>query len=95
MKDAIKSLLTFRWSPGQDTLVAFATALPMIPIYYIGSHDRGDSDACFAIPRNTFPILRTLRSRIGADLPASHVVARHDTDGFQQRLEPLVTAVCS
>jgi membrane protease YdiL (CAAX protease family) len=39
MKNAIKIILTIRWRPGQDTAVAIVTALLMIPVYYIGTHD--------------------------------------------------------
>lgn len=37
-KKNVKSLLTFRWQPGQDTLIAFITALLMIPLYFVGTH---------------------------------------------------------
>jgi hypothetical protein len=37
-KKNVKSLLTSRWQPGQDTLVAFITALLMIPVYFVGTH---------------------------------------------------------
>jgi membrane protease YdiL (CAAX protease family) len=40
MKDAIKSLFAFRWNPGQDTMVALATALLMIPVYFVGTHSK-------------------------------------------------------
>jgi hypothetical protein len=38
MKNAIKNLFTFRWNPGQDTVVAMLTALLMIPVYYVETH---------------------------------------------------------
>lgn len=36
-----KSILTVRIKPGQDTVVALLTALLMIPVYYLGSHQPG------------------------------------------------------
>jgi membrane protease YdiL (CAAX protease family) len=38
--NAIKSLLTFRWQPGWDTVAALTTALLMIPVYFTGTHDQ-------------------------------------------------------
>jgi membrane protease YdiL (CAAX protease family) len=40
MKVAIGSLLTIRWHPGRDTIIALLTAVLMIPIYYTGTHER-------------------------------------------------------
>lgn len=43
MKDTIKNIFTFRWRPGQDTAVALATALLMIPVYFLGTHAKNSS----------------------------------------------------
>ncbi len=37
-KKHIKTLLTVRWQPGQDTFVALISAVLMIPVYYAGTH---------------------------------------------------------
>lgn len=39
MRALIKAILTLRWQPSQDTLAALLTALLMIPVYYVGTHD--------------------------------------------------------
>jgi membrane protease YdiL (CAAX protease family) len=41
MSDAIRSVAAIRWRPGQDTAVALLTVLLMIPVYYLGAHNRG------------------------------------------------------
>jgi hypothetical protein len=43
MNGAVKSLFVIRWRPAQDTVVALLTGLLMIPVYYVGAHDRGVS----------------------------------------------------
>lgn len=47
MKNAIKSLFTFRWSPGRDTVIALLTALLMIPVYFVGTHDQNGHAGLF------------------------------------------------
>ncbi len=66
----IKTLLTFRWQPGQDTLVALVTAVLMIPIYYAGAHiaDTTLNTLIFGLLGNVvlsvlFPVYYLLRLR--------------------------------
>ena len=66
----IKTFLTFRWQPGQDTLVALVTAVLMIPIYYAGAHiaDTTLNTLVFGLLGNVvlsvlFPVYYLLRLR--------------------------------
>jgi membrane protease YdiL (CAAX protease family) len=39
MHSFVKTIITVRWQPSQDTVVALLTALLMIPVFYVGTHD--------------------------------------------------------
>jgi membrane protease YdiL (CAAX protease family) len=41
MYGALRPLLALRWQPGRDTAIALLTALLMLPVYYIGTHNHG------------------------------------------------------
>lgn len=42
MWKSTRTILTLRWRPGRDTLLAVITALAMLPVYYLGVHGRGN-----------------------------------------------------